>query len=112
MSIDYLQAKVVTILPIIILDSVQINSTVCDPCCQIASRALYSLHGSLPVPHIAAASLGSVVQTHRNGKLVKATKLAVRNLDRVRKEQKRNVSLSHMNLKVKEDNQDEKTLFS
>lgn len=43
------------------------------------------------------------MQTHRDGKLVKATKLAERNLDRVRKEQELNVSLSHMNLKVKEE---------
>lgn len=112
MSIDYWQAKDVSVLPTITLDSVKINSTVCDPSCQIASRALYSLHGSLPVPHIAAASLGSVVQTRRNAKLVKATKLAVRNLDRVREEHKRNVSLSHMSLEVKEDIQDVRTLFS
>lgn len=51
------------------------------------------------------------MQTHRNGKLVKATKLAVRNL--VRNEQKLNVSLSHINLKVKEEDiQDEKMLFN
>lgn len=60
---------------------------------------------------IASASLGSVVQAHRNGKLVKATKLAVRNL--VRKKQKLNVPLSHINLKAKEeDMHDEEMLFN
>lgn len=58
--------------------------------------------------YIAAASLGSVVQTHRDGKLVKATKLAQRNLHKERKEQKPNVSQSRMNLRVKEEDiQDE-----
>lgn len=45
--------------------------------------------------------------------MVKATKLAERNLDRVRKEQKLNVSPSHTNLKVKdEDIRDEEMLFN
>lgn len=45
--------------------------------------------------------------------MVRATKLAERNLDRVRKEQKLNVSPPHMNRQVKGDDiQDEGMLFN
>lgn len=50
---------------------------------------------------------------YRAGKLVKATKLAEKNLDRVGKYQKLNVSPSRMNLEVKEEDiQDEGMLVN
>lgn len=62
---------------------------------------------------MAAASLGSVVRAHGDGKLVRATKLAPRHVDKVRKEQEPNVSPPHMNLNAKEEDvQDEGTLFN
>lgn len=49
------QAQVASMQPVIILDAAQINSTayaipVPIRSCQIASRALYSLRGGLPLP--------------------------------------------------------------
>lgn len=69
---------------------------------------------------IAAASLGSAAQTHGNGKLVKATKRFCEKPceeEKKKKERKKeprlNVSLSHINLEVKEEDvQDEKMLLS
>lgn len=113
MSIDYRRARVVFTPPIIILDSVQ---TVRHPLPSAAAKrlAVPSIHYTAVSPchtKTASASLGSVVQAHRNGKLVKATKLAVRNL--VRKKPKLNVPPSHINLTAKEEDvRDEEMLFN
>lgn len=67
------------------------------------------LPNSLPCPlfitlqslcdtHIAGASIGSVVQAHRDGKLVIATKLAERTLDRLGESAEAKSFPMHMNL--------------
>lgn len=66
--------------------------------CQTTRRALYSLHGCLPrrcQPRVR-------VRARTNGKLVGATKQAVRKILRLGEEPEPNVSLSHVHFKVSE----------
>lgn len=75
MNVSYWQAKAVSVLPAIFLDSAHFNS-LCDPLpstwtAKIAMPSIHYTTVSLCSTHTDAASLGSVVQTHRDGKLDK-----------------------------------------